>query len=142
MVSGVVAARDALLRWGVEAEQKIVTFLEQQYSTRKGPERLNQDLRAARSGLIGVRRLLTRASIGTDSESERELARALKWEGIELRQNARIGDYHWDLAIDVDSYLCHGVSADGETEETFIRDRRKGNDAVRCGWLVLPALHR
>lgn len=145
VVTAVVAARDALRRWGTAVEQKIVVFLEQQYSRRRGQERLDRDLAAAgRSGLGRVRRLLRRASIGADSESERKLVRGLKQQGLELRQNVRIGDYHWDVviedakvAIDLDSYLYHGVSEDGETEETFIRDRWKGNDAARRGYMVL-----
>ena len=87
-----------------------------------------------------VRDLIARAAIGTDSDAERRLTRALKQAGLQVRNNVCLGSYYWDIFIpelnvlvEVDGYTYHN----SDNRLTFTKDRWKGNDAVLAGYILL-----
>lgn len=125
-------------------EDALLRFLELQYSGREGPARLREDAAALGRVPGALRRLMVRAAVGADSNSERRVFRALRQRGVEVLQNHLIGAYRWDgvipgakVAIDIDSYRYHGIGPDGENHQTFVLDRWKANYAVREGYRVL-----
>ena len=140
VVSPVAAVAD-LLEWN---EGELASFLELQYSGREGRPRLERHLALLGRVPRKLQRIIRRASIGADSESERRVFRALKRRGVKVLQNQLIGPYFWDgvipgakIAIEIDSYRYHGLGPNGENHQTFVRDRWKANHAVREGYRVL-----
>lgn len=121
-------------------------LLERKYQGKNGEADLERDL-AERASISGeLRRVLSEAAVGADSELERTLFRVLRGKGFEVRQNVIIGGYRFDglingrIVIEVDSYSYHRAEVPhgkNETAETFIRDRWKANIAQRLGYIVL-----
>ncbi|MDV8023541.1 DUF559 domain-containing protein [Rhodococcus sp. IEGM 1330] len=89
-------------------------------------------------GMKAVRRQLRLCCLGTRSEAERVVARALSARRFFLEINARVGPYFGDL---VDFRARVIVEIDGREFHTsglaFDSDRRRQNRLVLEGWLVL-----
>lgn len=96
---------------------------------------------AASTGMAGVAALrdqLRRCCPGTRSEPERMVARALTARNFSLELNARVGPFYGDLVdfrarviIEIDGREFHTAAA------VFNNDRRRQNQLVLEGWLVL-----
>jgi very-short-patch-repair endonuclease len=89
-------------------------------------------------GNPAARRQLRKAATAFASEPERVLNRALVAVGLRLQANAWVGQYMCDF---VDERAKVIVEVDGReyhsAPEVFSKDRRRQNDLVLDGWLVL-----
>lgn len=114
-------------------------LLETVYAKRTGPHYLTRHNKGIRLS-PRVRELIEQAAIGTDSEAEKKLSRALQKAGLTVHHNVLLGAYYWDLVIpelnvivEVDGYGFHN----SDNRLTFAKDRWKGNDAVLAGYILL-----
>lgn len=90
------------------------------------------------NGMKALREQLRRCCPGTRSEPERIVARALTARNFYLELNARVGQFYGDLVdfrarviVEIDGRMFHSDPA------TFDNDRRRQNQLVLEGWLVL-----
>nr|WP_219729209.1 DUF559 domain-containing protein [Corynebacterium alimapuense] len=119
---------------------KAIQLLEAQYSGRGGKGLLNEHLaEIGRIPQIG-RELIAKAAIGSDSLTERDLFRVLRYRGLSVEQNVKVGHFWWDgvfrkekVLVEIDGSSYHS----GEARSTFIKDRWKRNQAMRLGYVVL-----
>ncbi|WP_290221220.1 endonuclease domain-containing protein [Corynebacterium atrinae] len=132
-----VAVADAL---GEVEEDKLLDFLESAYSTRKGKQKLEEDLRGFPRVPEKLRSLINQAAIGADSLPEQQVFRELRRHGLKVVQNPQIGGYFFDgviekskIIVEIDGYAYHSA----EFQETFVRDRWKQNLVTRQGYRVL-----
>ena len=126
-------------------------LLERHYKGLTGTERLDADLDAlSPTDRRAAAPLIADAVIGTASGLEkialRHIRTALKAEidagDITVTTNVLVRGYRFDVVIEearvlieIDSYSYHG---EGQAEgSAFERDRRKGNQATRWGYLLL-----
>lgn len=121
-------------------EEELVVFLEQEYRTRFGRQRLERHLDLLPRVPRRLRQVLGQAAVGGDSDAERSVFRALKQRGVTVRQNEDIGGYLFDgvipaarVIVEIDGYAYHSA----ESRETFVVDRWKANYATRRGYRVL-----
>ncbi len=89
-------------------------------------------------GMAAVRKQLRTCCPRTRSEPERVVARALTARNFTMEINARVGKFYGDLVdyrarviVEIDGREFHTDSA------TFNNDRRRQNELVLDGWLVL-----
>lgn len=89
-------------------------------------------------GMSALREQLRRCCPGTRSEPERMVARALSARNFALEINARVGQFYGDLVdfrarviIEIDGRAFHTAA------DVFTNDRRRQNQLVLEGWLVL-----
>lgn len=91
-----------------------------------------------RRGAPAARRALDGAAHGAESYPERVLGRELRRRGTTLQANRRVGRYRCDF-VDVVSRTI--VEIDGRAHhsgrEVFAADRRRQNELLLDGWLVL-----
>lgn len=132
-----VAVADAL---GEVGEDKLLDFLESSYATRKGKQKLEQDLRGFARMPGKLKSLLSHAAIGADSVPEKQVFRELRRRGLQVVQNQQIGAYFLDgvlekakIIVEIDGFAFHSA----EFQDTFVRDRWKQNLAMRQGYRVL-----
>ncbi|AKK11934.1 type IV toxin-antitoxin system AbiEi family antitoxin domain-containing protein [Corynebacterium uterequi] len=125
-------------------EDRILKKLETLFKGKRGRELLRREFRRAGRVSARLRRLIGMASIGADSELEREVFRPLRADGLKVQQNYWLGGYRFDglvgqrVLLEVDSYDYHHANdPKRETYDTFIRDRFKANLAQRLGYVVL-----
>ncbi len=90
------------------------------------------------AGMKAVRRQLRLCCLGTRSEPERVVARAMSARNFFMEINARVGPYFGDF---VDYRARVIVEIDGRefhiSGQAFDNDRRRQNRLVLAGWLVL-----
>lgn len=122
-------------------------LLERAYSGVKGNDRLAADIAALPPSVRAKATTLTDGLItGTASELElkavRAIVAALDGLDVEVQVNGMIRGYRFDIvipearvSIEIDSHRYH--SALRARQEDFIKDRWKGNAAVRWGWTLL-----
>ncbi|MEJ6550755.1 hypothetical protein PQI66_14510 [Corynebacterium sp. USCH3] len=122
-------------------------LLERAYSGVKGNDRLATDLAALPPSVRAKATALTDGLItGAASELElkavRVIVAALDGLDVEIQVNGMIRGYRFDVVIpgprvciEIDSSRYH--SARSARREDFIKDRWKGNAAVRWGWTLL-----
>lgn len=122
------------------ADDALTTFLETEFAGRRGIAQLEEELSLFSKVPTRLRHLIARASIGADSDAERQVFRELRARGIRVDQNQQIGGYFFDgvteegrVIVEIDGYRYHSA----ENRETFIRDRWKANYATRRGYRVL-----
>lgn len=96
------------------------------------------ELSTGMAGMKALREQLRRCCPGTRSEPERMVARALTARNFYLELNARVGPFYGDLVdfrarviIEIDGRSFHSAPA------VFSNDRRRQNELVLQGWLVL-----
>ena len=121
-------------------DDELITFMESQYRGTEGRVALEAELGTMHRVPAHLTALLSRTSVGADSDAERLVFRALIARGVEVEQNVPVGGYLFDLLIrkagvivEIDGYRYHT----GEDRKTFVRDRRKANVATRQGFRVL-----
>lgn len=121
-------------------DAELISFMESEYQGTEGRVALEAELGTMPRVPVRLRELLSRTSVGADSEAERLVFRALAARGVEVEQNVEIGGYLFDLLIrkagvivEIDGYQYHNA----EARQTFVRDRWKANYAARHGYLVL-----
>lgn len=122
-------------------------YLQRSYSGVRGNERLAADLaalppsrRARAADLTGG--LVTGTASNLELRAVRAIVVALDGLDVTVQVNMKIRDYYFDIVIpearvciEIDSYLYH--SAETASSADFVRDRWKGNAAVRWGWTLL-----
>lgn len=128
-----------------------VRVLERGYAGFKGTRRLEEDLRhLSRTERKLLEPVVRQAVFGTASSLERKavntirkaLAKELDSGVVTVETNQLFRGYWFDLMIrearvliEIDSYAFHGEGS--ARKSAFIRDRHKGNQAARWGWLLL-----
>ncbi|WIM71107.1 DUF559 domain-containing protein [Corynebacterium suedekumii] len=122
------------------SDADLIAHLEDRYAGRAGKIALEAEMGTISRVPARLRHLIARASIGADSDAERQVFRELRARGIRVDQNRQIGGYFFDgvieegrVIVEVDGYRFHSA----ENRETFIRDRWKANYATRRGYRVL-----
>jgi very-short-patch-repair endonuclease len=132
-------------------EDTAVRVLERGYPGFTGTRRLEEDTEAlTRRERTRLASILPRAVLGTASGLERTavtvVKRALADEVaaglVTVETNTLFRGYWFDLVIrearlliEIDSYAFHGEGR--ARRSAFVRDRHKGNQATRWGWLLL-----
>ena len=150
-VRGVDATTAAQTAVDLDNPAEQVRVLERGYSGLRGTENFEKD--AAHLSRTGRRRLAairSKAIIGTASNLETQAVQlirsALRPELeaglITIETNAMVRGYCWDimipevrLLIEIDSWAYHGEAKAKRMD--FARDRCKGNQATRWGYLLL-----
>ena len=133
-----IPVQNPLLAAAAVDDELAVTMLETRYQKRRGKQALEKDLGCIARVPARVRELVNKSAVGTDSEAERKVVRALQRRGKKVQVNHQIGPYLWDIvvgkvAVEIDGYDFHKAEDLG----TFVKDRWKGNDAALRGYTVL-----
>ncbi|AGP31590.1 type IV toxin-antitoxin system AbiEi family antitoxin domain-containing protein [Corynebacterium terpenotabidum] len=130
-------------------QQQLRNFLTREYSGAKGNDVLVEDLGALPPRLRATAAdLLDGLVTGTASKLElravTRILRALDNVDVTVQVNVKVAGYRFDIVIpeadvliEIDSFAFHGAGGEKVTEQTFLRDRWKGNTAVRSGWTLL-----
>ncbi|AJE32003.1 hypothetical protein B842_00735 [Corynebacterium humireducens NBRC 106098 = DSM 45392] len=119
---------------------ELIAYLESEFAGHQGKRQLEAEVACMPRVPGRFRALVSRASIGADSEAERQVARALSARGLRVEQNVLLGGYYFDILlptarviVEIDGFRYHSA----ERRETFVRDRWKANYATRHGYRVL-----
>ncbi|MDO5512896.1 type IV toxin-antitoxin system AbiEi family antitoxin domain-containing protein [Corynebacterium sp.] len=116
-------------------DQAAVAVLDRGYTGRRARDRLEKDLEDFGRVPARLRGRINGASIGTDSETERILFRALRKRGYVFECNKLIGNYFRDGVYEPEKVI---VEVHGHTYHNHInvqlKDYWKANDAVTRGY--------
>jgi len=122
-------------------------FLTEAYQGIGAHEALERDLAALVTGRSEARGLLAVTPTGTMSKLEQEAFRiigdALADLPVTVLTNRMIGNYCYDIvipetkvAIEIDSFTYHALGGQGTTEQSFVKQAWKDNEAADLGWTV------
>lgn len=122
-------------------------FLTEAYRGIGAHEALERDLAALVTGRSEAQDFLAATPTGTMSMLEQDAFRiitdALADLPVTVLTNRMIGNYCYDLvipeakvAIEIDSFTYHAIGGQGTTEQSFVKQAWKDNEAADLGWSV------
>lgn len=141
LVSPLQAVMDAA------SPEEVAGFLTEAYQGIGAHEALERDLAALVANRASARDLLAVTPTGTMSMLEQDAFRiitdALADLPVTVLTNRMIGNYCYDIvipeakvAIEIDSFTYHAVGGQGTTEQSFVKQAWKDNEAADLGWTV------
>lgn len=141
LVSPLQAVMDAA------SSEEVAGFLTEAYQGIGAHEALERDLAALVANRASARDLLAVTPTGTMSMLEQDAFRiitdALADLPVTVLTNRMIGNYCYDIvipeakvAIEIDSFTYHAVGGQGTTEQSFVKQAWKDNEAADLGWTV------